>query len=113
MIHLRYFVWKHQFDTIVDYKYELHDYTFYGIPIDTDLIPIEIYNMRINWDIKVIFYGREKEIVYKNPEVKLINKESLLIPINYIIKETKKWIIEKTDNKFLKLWYKLLFKLGL
>lgn len=96
VVNLRYKVNGYQFDAAVDIHYHLHCYSETAKE-KLRKIPIELYNIdRPGWDIKLIF-ATNKELDFKVNEI--INQRDsefchTIVPIDFIIKETRKWIKE-------------------
>lgn len=94
ILHLRYKVDNYHFDAAIDIHYYLHNYE--NNIEKSKNVPIEIYNRtKPEWEVKVIF-ATNKELGIKN---EIINQPDssfchTIVPFDFIIKETKKWIKE-------------------
>lgn len=96
IVNLRYKINNYQFDAAVDIHYCLHYYEEDNIE-KSRKIPIELYNFdKPEWDIKVIFVtnkelGFDENQIINYPDSELCHT---FVPIDFIIRETMKWIKE-------------------
>ena len=107
IVNLRLKVCGYLFDAAIDCDFALHAYDISFQECEF-VVPIELYNMDKDWDIKMI-YCRYKDINEGlSPTASINNKVDFfshtLVSEEFIRKEIKKWIAE--NNKWYRFWYR-------
>lgn len=107
IVNLRYKIYKYNFDAAIDCNFVLHCYE-YSSDEKPKIIPIELYNLNGDWDVKVIACTT-KDFSKINEKATINEPNSVLchtfVPFEFIIEETKRWITE--NNRWYGFWYRL------
>lgn len=98
VVHIRTMAYTYHFDIAIDYNFYLHNYDN-NINKQT-VIPIELYNLDHDWDVKIIYCTSEIFAKYcpdfsKNSIIN--NKINVFVPYEFIYNEIIKWIEENTN----------------
>lgn len=90
IVNLRYIVDNYHFDAAIDYT------GLFGIATENE-IPIELYNLDDEWDVKRVYQTKENFKNNKGLDSDINNGFNSFVDLDFIIEETKKWIKQMTE----------------
>lgn len=90
IVNLRYIVDNYHFDAAIDYT------GLFGI-VTENQIPIELYNLDDDWDVKRIYQTKENLKNNKGIDDVINSEFNSFVDLDFIVEKTKEWIKQMSE----------------